>query len=73
MLPKKGKSSQPKALKSSAPQTQCEANSPSLDQLLAGLTDQEIEKLRQMFGFEEYNEEENRNFLFGDDLPNLHI
>ena len=26
-----------------------------------------------MFGFEEYNEEENLNFLFGDDLPNLHI
>ena len=70
---KKGKSSQPKASTSSAPQTQCEANSPSFDQLLAGLTDSEIEKLRQMFGFEEYNEEENLNFLFGDDLPNLHI
>ena len=65
---KKGKSSQPKGSTSSAPQTQCEANSPSFDQLLAGLTDQEIEKLRQMFGFEE-----NLNFLFGDDLPNLHI
>ena len=70
---KKGKSSQPKVSTSSAPQTQCEINSPSFDQLLAGLTDQEIERLRQIFWFEEYNEEENLNFLFGDDLPYLHI
>ena len=50
---KKGKSSQPKVSTSWAPQTLCEANSPSFDQLLAGLTDQKIEKMRQMFGFEE--------------------
>ena len=62
---KKGKSSQPKASMSSAPQTQCGANTPSFDQLLAGLMDQEIEKLRQMFGFEEYNAEETLFFYLG--------
>ena len=38
---------------SSVTKKQKEANSPSFDQLLAGLTDQKIEKERQMFGFEE--------------------